>query len=188
MSKEKIIEKIEKDCKKEIDTILKDAKKVASEIRKKTLAEARETSEHILSEAKRESENIKQTIIAKANQNARRKLLEGKEKIIKECLEKAKEKLFKLKGDKYKKTVEKLIKNGIELFGKDCMIIPSRKEDVEVAKKLKVKVDEKRKTGASGGVIIVSKDGLQSINNTFDGILERKIDKIKTEIGKMLFK
>jgi len=188
MSKEKIIEKIEKDCKKEIDSILKDAKKVASEIRKKALIEAKEASEHILSEAKRESENIKQTIIAKANQNARRKILENKEKIIEECIEKAKERLFELKGERYKKTVEKLIRNGIKLFGKDCIVIPSRREDIEMAKKLKIKVHEKKKTGASGGVIIISKDGLQSINNTFEGILERKIDKIKTEIGKMLFK
>jgi vacuolar-type H+-ATPase subunit E/Vma4 len=187
MSKERIIAKIEADSKKEADAILKEAEKIAKEILEKARLDAKQECTKILADAAKECETLKQMIIAKANQNARRKILEGKEEIIEKCLEEAKKKLFELEEKKYQKVIERLIKNGCKILGKDCIVIPSRKEDVEVSKKLKMRVDTKRKTGSSRGVILVSKDGLQSIDNTFEGIFERKIDKIKTKIGRILF-
>ena len=40
---------------------------------------------------------------------------------------------------------------------------------------------------ASGGIILTSGDGQITLDNTFDGILERKKDRIRIKVGKLLF-
>ena len=40
---------------------------------------------------------------------------------------------------------------------------------------------------ASGGIILESVDGQITLDNTFDGILEREKNRIRIKVGKLLF-
>jgi vacuolar-type H+-ATPase subunit E/Vma4 len=61
----------------------------------------------------------------------------------------------------------------------------SKDEDKEIAKNLGLKVTGN--VDASGGIILKSGDGQITLDNTFDGILERKKDRIRIKVGKLLF-
>ena len=65
------------------------------------------------------------------------------------------------------------------------MAIVSKDEDKEIAKNLGLKVTGN--VDASGGIILTSGDGQITLDNTFDGILERKKDRIRIKVGKLLF-
>jgi len=61
----------------------------------------------------------------------------------------------------------------------------SKDEDKEIAKNLGLKVTGN--VDASGGIILTSGDGQITLDNTFDGILERKKNRIRIKVGKLLF-
>lgn len=65
------------------------------------------------------------------------------------------------------------------------MAIVSKDEDKEIAKNLGLKVTGN--VDASGGIILTSGDGQITLDNTFDGILERKKNRIRIKVGKLLF-
>jgi len=65
------------------------------------------------------------------------------------------------------------------------LAIVSKDEDKEIAKNLGLKVTGN--VDASGGIILTSGDGQITLDNTFDGILERKKDRIRIKVGKLLF-
>ncbi|HID25744.1 MAG TPA: V-type ATP synthase subunit E, partial [Thermoplasmata archaeon] len=45
----------------------------------------------------------------------------------------------------------------------------------------------KQMVKAVGGVIMKSRDGRVTVDNTFEGVLKRKENEIRTEIGTLLF-
>ena len=185
MSVEKIIEQIKKDAKKEVELIIKGAKKQASNIVNNAISEAKRDSREILTNGKKQSESIKKILVSKANQNSKRKIIKVRESIIEECFEKAQRKLIKLGDEKYKKLITKLIKNGSKILGGKCTIKTSRDIDKKIAGKLGIKVTEKIES--SGGIILTSINGKITLDNTFEGILEREKDRIRIKVGKLLF-
>ena len=108
-----------------------------------------------------------------------------REKIIENCFTKAHSELSKLKGKEYNSIVKKLVKDGVKKLGKNCLILVSREEDKKIAKELGVTVDGT--VESSGGVVIRSSDGKIILDHTFEGILDREKNKIRIEIGKLLF-
>jgi len=185
MSVEKIIGQIKKDSEKEIDQIIKEAKKQAEIIKNSAKKEALAQSEKIIVNGKQQIEKEKKILLSKANQEFKRDIMNTKEKIIDECFTKAHHELSILKGEKYKKLVEKLVKSGIQKLGDDCTVFVTRDIDKEISVNLGLKIEGK--IDSSGGVILKSADGKVTLNNTFDGILKREKDKIRIEVGKLLF-
>ena len=185
MSAEKIIEQIKKDSEKEIKQIIKDAEKQVKIILENSKREAEMEVEKILKESKNESENLKKILISKASQDAKREIMNAREKIIEDCFTKAHSELSKLKGEHYNSIVKKLIDDGINKLGKKCKVMVSRDEDKKIAKELGIAVDGTIES--SGGVVIKSLDGKIILDHTFDGILSREKNKIRIEIGKLLF-
>ena len=185
MTAEKILEQIKKDSEKEIKQILKEAEKQKANIIDLARKEAKAESEKILSSGEKQSENIKRILLSKASQDAKREIMNAREKIIEECFTKAHHELSTLTENEYKKTVTKLIENGSKKLGGQCTIISSRSIDREIAEKRGLTI-----TGnieVSGGVILKSSDGKITLDNTFEGILDRKKDEIRRRVGKLLF-
>jgi V/A-type H+-transporting ATPase subunit E len=185
MTAEKIIQQINKDSEKEIKQILNEAKKQACEIIDNAKREAEQESNKILSEGKKQGENISKILISKAGQDAKKEMMNAREKIIKECFIKAHHSLSTLNKEQYRTLVTKLIKNGAKKLGEQCKILVSRDIDKEIAKDMGLKITGTVET--SGGVVLKSADGKIILDHTFDGILERKRNEIRIKVGMLLF-
>lgn len=185
MTAEKILERIKKDSEKEINQILKEAEKQTKGIIDNAKKEAKVESEKILSTGKSQAENIKKILVSKANQDAKRDIMNARETIIEECFEKAHQKLSTLKEGEYKKIVTKLIEAGKKKLDGQCTIVVSNEIDKKIAKSMGLKVTGDLK--ASGGVILKSSGGEISLDNSFEGILKRRKDEIRIKVGMQLF-
>ena len=185
MTAEKIIEQIKKDSEKEINQILKEAKQQENDIIKEAKEEAQQESEKILSDGKKQAENIKRILISKANQDAKRELMNAREKIIEECFTKAHHELSILKGKKYEKIVRKLIDDGRKKLGGASLLFVTREAGKKIATELGIKIDGYIES--SGGVILKSTDSRVILDHTFDGILKREKDKMRPIVGQILF-
>jgi len=185
MSAERIIAQIKKDSEKQIKEILKDAESQAKDIIENAKKEAVSEVKRIEDESIVESDNNKKIMISKASQDAKRDIMNAREKIIEDCFTKAHSELSKLKGNAYNNIVKKLVKDGCDKLGKNCSVMVSREEDKQITKDLGLKVEGK--VESSGGVLLISSDGKITLDHTFDGILKREKDKIRIEIGKLLF-
>ncbi|MCJ7697737.1 MAG: V-type ATP synthase subunit E, partial [Thermoplasmata archaeon] len=108
-----------------------------------------------------------------------------KEHIIDECFTQAFQRLSEIPDDHYKDIITQLINEGKKKLGDSCVAIISGERDGEIAKMEKVPV--KGIIAASGGVILQSEDGKIAIDNTFEGILKRKRNTIRIEVGQLLF-
>jgi len=185
MSAEKIIEQIKKDSQKEISQILKDAENEAKNIIAIAKEQASKQAEKIQRDGATQSENIEKILVSKANQDAKKEIMKTREKIIDECFVKAHHKLSTLSEQKYKNMVTKLMQDGHKKIGRDCTVITSRDIDEKIAKDLGLQI-----TGSvesSGGIILTSGDGRITLDYTFDGILKREKDKIRIQVGRLLF-
>jgi len=185
MTAEKILERIKKDSEKEIKQILKEAEKQISIIIKDAKEDAKQESDKILSDGKQQAENIKKIIISKASQDARREIMNAREKIIDECFIKAHHELSTLKGAEYKNVVKKLIEDGCNKLNGQCTVLISRDIDREIATSMGLQVIGTVET--AGGIVIKSRDGRITLDHTFDGIMKRKKDEIRRKVGNLLF-
>jgi V/A-type H+-transporting ATPase subunit E len=185
MSAEKILERIKKDSEQEIRTLLKEAQKQSDDIIKAIKKDAKEESDTILKRGKQQAENIKKILISKASQDAKREIMKARENIIEDCFTKAHHSLSNLKGNAYKKIVTTLIKEGRKKLEGHGTLLVSREYDKDIAKTLNMPVSGS--TTASGGIILKSEDGRVTLDYTFEGILKRKKDEIRIEVGKFLF-
>ena len=185
MSAEKIIEQIKKDSEKEIKQIKSESEKQAKIILDSAKKDAESEAKKILENGNQQSENIKKILISKANQDAKREIMNAKEKIIDDCFTKAHHELSILKGQRYENLVRKLIKDGQKKIGNNCTILATRDADKKIAGELGLNVSGR--IDSSGGVILKSADGKITLDHTFDGILKREKDKIRINVGKLLF-
>lgn len=185
MSAEKIIQKIKSDAEAQAKEVLMQAEKEASSLLEQAKADAKLKADQILEDGKAKAENEKKILLSQANQELKRKTLEAKEEVIAQCFSMAKEELKGLSGPRYKKIVKKLIEEGVYPIDGKAIVLVTRPEDKEVAKSLGIEVAGQ--TEGLGGVIVKSKDGRVTVDNTFDGILKRKYYEIRVEVGKLLF-
>ena len=185
MTVEKIIQRIKDDATKESKKIIKEVEQQAKELIKREKQDAEQEAQKILANGKAESDNTKKILISKANQNVKQNILTAKEKLIDECFQKAQQQLAKLNEKDYKDMITTLIKQGKDKLGSNCIIIPSRPIDKQIAQQHKLNV--KGSVTASGGILIKNHDETITIDNTFEGILKRKKDELRIHIGKLLF-
>ena len=185
MSSENLIKRIEEESAQEIKQIQQQAKKQAHEIIKEAQAAAKLKADHLLEQGKQHSDNVQKILISKAHQDVNRKLMNVKEAIIEECFQQAHTKLAELKTAEYRNIASVLLKQGSQRLQNPGSVIVSRNEDKDIAKKHALTVAGTQQT--IGGMIIQSKDGKLTIDNTFEGILQRKKHEIRTEVGKILF-
>ena len=185
MSAEKIIKQIKKDAEKQVKQMLKEAENQSKEIIKEAEKQGKVESEKIISNGKIHSENIKKILVSKASQDAKRVLLKTKEEMIEKCFKRANENLGKINDEQYIKIMETYVDEGAKTISGEFHIISSRDADKKIADERDIKLAGH--IHSTGGVILKSIDGKITLDNTFEGILKRRKDEIRINVGKLLF-
>jgi V/A-type H+-transporting ATPase subunit E len=185
MTVEKIINQIELDATQEINEILKEADKQGDKIIKDEILKAEIESKKIIYDGEKKSDSIKQIIISKENQKASKIIIQIKEEIIETCFSKAQQKLKKFNGREYENFLTNYIEKGIKQIGDNTCVKISKENDKEIVKKFGLKVIGK--INSIGGLILISNDGKITLDYTIEGIIKREKDRIRIEIGKILF-
>jgi V/A-type H+-transporting ATPase subunit E len=186
---DKIIERIKKDAEAKVKKIMDNANNEAENIRKRNEKETRRMVEKIKQEYEKEAETVKNTILSGAKIESKRVQLHARENIINECFIKSEKKFVDMDGKAYEKFLSRIIKEGVDVVGKNA-VVKCAEKDIRIVKKipsaLNVAVD-KNFLNTTGGVVIKSKDGKIRVDNTFDGILSRNRDRLRKEVAEILF-
>jgi len=185
MSAEAIIKKIQTDADKEIALIQQKAKKQIDEMLKSYAKKTKELEQLIIENGKKECENIQRIHISQAHQEVKRQLMNIQEESIEHCFHKAKENLANLDEQSYVKIINILIDNGKKQIKGSFSIKTSKPLDKKIAKEKKIPVIGTIQ--ASGGIVLIADKGNISIDNTFEGILKRRKQEIRVQVGKLLF-
>jgi V/A-type H+-transporting ATPase subunit E len=185
MSSKNLIKRIQEESAQEIKQIHQQAKKEAQKIIKEAQATAKLKAGHLLEQGKQQSDTVQKILISKAHQDVNRKFMNAKEAIIESCFQQAHTKLTGLTSSEYRRITTHLLKQGTQRIQNPGSVIISRDEDKEIANKHGLTVAGTQQT--IGGMVIHSQDGKLTIDNTFEGILQRKKHQIRTEVGKILF-
>jgi V/A-type H+/Na+-transporting ATPase subunit E len=185
MSAETIVNKIKSDAEQKGVEIKKEAEKQAQTIKEEATNNAKKHADEILEKGKEQAENKKKIMISQAHQNAKRNEMNAKEEIIESCFTNAIERLAKMDDVSYNKLVKQLIEHGKKQISGSCTVRVSSERDKKISEKLGIPVTGK--TDATGGIILQSKDGTITIDNTFEGILKREKQEIRVKVGKLLF-
>ena len=185
MAAEKIIEKIHTDASKEVDRIKKDAEAQANTFLKEKKETIKQETDALLKKGMQQADLQKKIKISQAYQEAKRTMMQAKETLIEDCFTEAKQQLSTLDETTYDDTIRHLIKQGMDQIGGPCIAHFSRENDKKLIEKANLQLGNKIQ--ASGGVLLVSKDGHITIDNTFEGILARKKNDIRVKVGTLLF-
>ncbi len=185
MSAEKLISRIKRDAEEKTREIIREAERAAEEIIGNAKKQAEREAEKIIANGKKQVENLKKIRLSKAHQEAQRAIMRVREEIIEECFNIAFEKLKTLSSEEYKNILDKIISETKKNMPSELEAYISREEDKEILGKHGIPV--KGYINAIGGVVLQSLDGNMRVDNTFEGILERKKPVIRTIIGKILF-
>jgi V/A-type H+-transporting ATPase subunit E len=187
MTIENIIKKIEAETKAEVNKILNDTQKEAKAIKLEAKTQIQEKLNASKKEGQKRITIIRNIHLSEARRNARRITLSAKEELINECFRQAKERLRNLKGDEYRRVLQKLINEALPHIGNKGTATLTREEDKSIIGSIpNISVKPKIIPGF-GGLILESEDGKVVVDNTFKAILERKKDDIRTEVAKILY-
>lgn len=185
MSAETIINKIKSDADHKAKQIIQEAEQQAQQIKDKATTEAKQHAQEIREKGNQQAENKKKIMISQAHQQAKRNEMNAKEELIETCFTKALETLSSMEESSYKKLVTHLITQGKKQIPGACTVKVASDTDKKIAQDLDIPV-----TGtidATGGVVLQSKKGTITIDNTFEGILKREKHRIRVKVGRLLF-
>jgi len=204
---------------KEIEAIAEEIRRRAEEKVKQILKKAEEEAEQIIKEAEEKADKvfrheaqsrlmiIRRRIIGAAEQEARRRLVEERNKVVNRVLEEALKKLEDIvKGKDPKHNYEEilyfLIREAIFNIGEPKVILKANERDRKylLEKLNEIKDRIRQETGNSvelvisdetinvlGGVIAQNEDGTKIFYNTLEGRLYDKFERNKPIIAKILF-
>ncbi len=203
MGADKITSKILEDANKTANEIKSNAEKEAESILQKAKEEAELKKQNILKKGEKEAEMIYNRIIAEAKLNAKKKMLEERENLIKMAIEKLEEDLVKLpKKDNYKDILLKLIIEAVFSVGGGELILQLNKNDYDLINDETLWAIEKeaeerlRKTtilkrgepvDIIGGCIIKTSDELKVYDNSLESVFERNLESIRAKVADLLF-
>jgi vacuolar-type H+-ATPase subunit E/Vma4 len=187
MTIDKIIEKINAETAAEVDKILKDAKLTATKLRKEANSELTVKLNQIREQGKKRTTIMRNIHLSEARRMTRRSILGAKEEMISECFERASEQLRNLSGEEYRRVLQRLINQSLKLVGNNAVATLTREQDkaiLSVFPSIKIKSELAK---GIGGIILESADGNFVVDNTFDAILERQMEEIRTEVANILY-
>lgn len=184
MSLDALIERIEHDASNEADQIIEEAEQRADQIIEEAREEAEKQVEDIRSQGEKQAARVRDKTLAIARRKAREAKRQAKEQVMQECLQQVRRHLSMANGDAYERHVTQSIQEGKERFG-DCTILASRDVDEDIAASLDVPVDGH--VDSIGGVVVKSKDGSRRLDETFESLLERRMEDIRILMAEHLF-
>lgn len=210
MGVDKIIAKIKSDANAEVQRIEVETKQEVNKILAEAEKKGKQEHANIIERGKRDIEAISNRIKSGAIMDARRMAMRARDQGISRCFTEAVKSLSDLtmlksprdcnsrrfpicdKTKKYETVLKRLIKDGIEAVDLDEVIIISADGDRAIVKRIVSGMSSKVLMGkegidAIGGVIIKSKSGDVTVNNTFEAILERQKNDLRYEVSKILY-
>lgn len=185
---DRIIERIKKESEAKVKEILDSTNDEVKNIRKRNEKETRKMVEKIKQEYEKEAAVIRNTIVSGAKIESKRVQLDAREDIINECFRRSEKKLANIEGKEYEKFLNRSIKEGGDIVGKNAVAGCTEKDSgivKKIASVLNVAVDEKF-LNSTGGVVIKSEDGKIRVDNTFEGILSRNKELLRKDVAEIL--
>jgi V/A-type H+-transporting ATPase subunit E len=182
MGMEVIIARINADTDAEVERIRDDVRKRREAIIDAATIEAERAYERTISEGRRSTKVSTSRIISQAVMDARRMVREERERGINLCFQEAEKELnYRIQTTEYERILRHLIGEGIEDLGVDeGIVIPTERDRSLVQSILSNDADHFGKfvvhpecVLSTGGVVIRSRDGKITINNTLEARIER---------------
>ena len=192
MPAEEILDHIKKSSDTEVKAILDAAATEAADYLVAQRKEIDKKSSQLEDRLNKEAEGKKRLIIAKMRREAAQKEFATKEELIQEAFDMAWEKLKNLTGDTYNGFLTRSFEAGKEATGTPCRLFCVRDADRKFFKDVSVEDPpdgylKKQIAEGGGGFIIQSEDGSVTVDYTFKGIIERKIESLRIGVAKSMF-
>ena len=194
MPAEEILDHIKKTSETEKAQIIAAAKKEASDYIEGQKGEIEKNASRLKDRLDKEAEAKKRLIIAKMRRDAAQKEFATKEALIKETFDMAWESMKNMTGDRYDGFLKRSLEAGKESTGTPCVIFCVRDQDKKFFKSKDSAVLDppdgylkKQIAEGGGGFIIQSQDGSITVDYTFKGIIERKMEPLRIGVAKILF-
>ncbi|MHC1586852.1 MAG: V-type ATP synthase subunit E [Candidatus Hecatellaceae archaeon] len=188
---EEIIEEAKAEAQRRIAKAEEEARKVLEEAR----AEVERLVEEAKAKAREEAELAERQKLSEVRRRNALRILEEKNRLIREAFQQAYEKLKNLKFESYANSLAKLLEVSIPAMGSDTVEIWLNKRDLDRQSRLlkNLKISEvkvsvaKKPVDTIGGFILTSPDGKIKLDQTFEARLQAAERRIKKEIAKILF-
>ena len=193
MAIETIIARIESDAEEEAQRIREETKQEIGRILSEAGKTAEERHSGIIARGEQEIKTITGRILSQARMDARHMLREAKERGISDCFSEAEKSLTHItQTTRYETILRDLIRDAIDELGAEDAVIISTERDREIVRKILPETGKKISIGtecaiAIGGVIVRSRSGSVTVNNTFDVRLERQRDGLVYELSRILY-
>ncbi len=188
MSLEKIIERIDEEFSLEIDKIRKEAQDRGKAILKEARGKAASIKEENLKATSFEAQRRRDRILTTTNLEARKIVLEEKERLMEEAYKKALAKLARLNKKSYQDIIKKMLLKVAKSGSGEVIISQEDRKRItpsfieSINKELKISKEERR---ISGGFILKRKK--IEVNNSFESLLRSKREALESRLVKILF-
>ncbi len=168
----------------DVQSLIEDANKKAKEIKENYEKKAEEMYSKIIEDAKKQIDDISRTEKAQAISRSMRINIEGQKDIIEDSMAILKEKFFEIpQKEIYPDFLRYLLTESLNVIDTKKVTVKCRKEDKETISKVVSQISDGKKdisisdeeVKIAGGVVIVSEDGKEIVENT----LESKLEEIK---------
>jgi len=208
VTEDQIVSKILQDAQGEVETALRKAAQASEDVirqqKEQALRDAEKAAAPILARAKEEAEAARRQVITEAQTRANWNILSEKRQIIEEALAAATTKLIenlRSDTDSYVSLLSHLAREGgVALGGGDLELLLNAHAarlglDLDaLAKEVEKETGAKttihlsgRRIKNIGGVLVQADAGRRTVDNTFEGIVERRRRDLETIAAKLLF-
>ena len=185
MTVEKLIQRIQQDAQKETQQMKKEAEKKAKAIVAEAKQEAQHQVKEILSQGEQQADTLKKILLSQASQEIKRGLMTAREELIEACFTQTQKQLAELQEERYHTVLTVLLRDGSQKIKGPSAVLICRESDKTFIEQQGFTVSGM--VEGTGGVVLQSKDGKITVDNTFEGILKRKKNDIRIHVGKLLF-
>ena len=187
MAIEEIVSRIRQDAHTKADGQVAEARKDALRFRKEFEQELEQRKEVLQRELEAGIQSRVGIIISQARKDVRDSILRVKESIIQDCINEALNELRELPPDQYHQLLMTLIERASSQVGDGCLVSLTRSKDRESLEGMTGFHLTDEIVPGSGGVVVYSPDRKLRVNNTFEGILQRKRGEIRNMAARALF-
>jgi V/A-type H+-transporting ATPase subunit E len=181
---DKILNQSENELLSSLNQSLEDSKKTLSN----SLSLLEQQHDSILADAKKEADKLQKQIVGSAALEARNKQLLLVEESIEKVFAKAIEKLNLLvRNEDYTKLMTQLLDESVKALGTSSVVVECNSKDKPVIQSILSKFSgatlSSNTINCIGGIIVKSKDGSMSFDNTIDARIERLKPLIRKDIA-----
>ncbi|HHD15111.1 MAG TPA: hypothetical protein ENK47_00210 [Euryarchaeota archaeon] len=200
MGLEQMIRTIHEEAEEEARKILDEAEKKARLIGEREAMETRRMVAELEEKLDKESRTLSNINLSEGKRKARQALLSAKEDLIWETISSIRSHLSSMEGDELLGYLLRMYDKAHSMLGNGMIVYPVRVADasalegkpnirdpLETMNVLPPSVSRFKGKDLIGGFLAVSSDGRKVVDMTFQGMLEKKDDRIREIIARTLF-